>query len=427
MKLSPEKQRQFAFEVVKKLRLAGYESYWAGGCVRDQLLGLTPKDYDVATIATPEQVQELFGRRRTLAIGAAFGVICVLGPKGAGQIEIATFREDLGYSDGRRPDAVSYCSAKEDALRRDFTINGLFYDPVEKQVIDFVNGQEDLKAELVRAIGDPALRFEEDKLRMLRAVRFASTFDFTLDPATADVIRQMAHEVTVVSVERIAVEMEKMLISPNRAIALRMLRETKLLEIVLPELETFFKEQPDRFTTTLEVLSQLEPIEIAPDDGEDRSALAVALATLLRELVNADVMEQICRRWKLSNRVTDRAVWLIDNQRALEGAESLRWSELQPILIEPGIEDLLCMLDAVTTVKPELGDSIAYCRERLALPPEELDPTPLLDGGDLLRTGIRPGPKLGRLLKLVRTAQLDGQIGTTEEAMALAEKKNQCE
>lgn len=423
MKISPEKQRQFALEVVQKLRQAGYESYWAGGCVRDQLLGRTPKDYDVATAATPDQVQEQFGRRRTLPIGVAFGVICVLGPKGAGQIEVATFREDKGYSDGRRPDAVAYCSAKEDALRRDFTINGLFYDPIEQRVIDFVHGQEDLQAKVVRAIGDPSLRFEEDKLRMLRAVRFAATFEFALDPATAEVVRRMASEVTVVSAERIAAEMERMLVHPNRAIAFHLLRDTKLLEMILPELEAFFREKPDRREPTFQVFARLEPIEVTPNDGQDRSAMAVALATLLREAIDVETIEEICRRWRLSNRVTGRAVWLSKYHRTLAQAKSLRWSELQPILIEPGINDLLCMLEAVSVIEPELCDNLAYCRECLAQPPEVVNPAPLLDGGDLLRQGIKPGPELGRLLALVRTAQLDGQIATKEEAMRLVEEE----
>ena len=423
MKTSPDKQRLFALDVVQKLRAAGYESYWAGGCVRDQLLGIAPKDYDVATIATPEQVQELFGRRRTLPIGAAFGVICVVGPKGAGQIEVATFRQDLGYTDGRRPDAVAYCSAKEDALRRDFTINGLFYDPTQEQIIDFVDGQKDLAARLVRAIGDPAHRFEEDKLRMLRAVRFASTFDFTLDPATADVIRRMASEVTVVSAERIAVEMEKMLVHPNRTVALRLLRETKLLDVVLPELTTFLETHPDRLEPTLTILSQLKPIEVEPTNGEDRSAMATAMATLLREAVDAETIARIGRRWKLTNRVINRAAWLLKHQEMIRSATSLRWSELQPILIEPGIADLLCMADAVATVEPDLQPAIAHCRERLALPPEELNPTPLLDGNDLLRLGLQPGPNLGRLLAQIRTAQLDAQISTKEEALWIVEKQ----
>ena len=183
--LTPEEQRRFAVEVVRRLRGAGFEAYWAGGCVRDQLLGRTPKDYDVATNAVPDQVRALFGRRRTLAIGAAFGVIAVIGPQGPGTVEVTTFRRDAPYSDGRHPDSVTFSSAEEDASRRDFTINGLFYDPVEQRVIDFVGGQEDLAQRRLRAIGDARQRFAEDKLRMLRAVRFAATFAFSLDERDA--------------------------------------------------------------------------------------------------------------------------------------------------------------------------------------------------------------------------------------------------
>src|SRR5882757_9145104 len=172
------KQRAFALEIAQKLRAAGYESLWAGGCVRDELLGITPKDYDVATSATPDQVRDLFGHRRTLPIGAAFGVVTVLGPRAAGQIEVATFRTDATYTDGRRPDSVHFTTAEHDAQRRDFTINGLFYDPIAKQVVDYVHGQNDLQAHIVRAIGDPHSRLSEDKLRLLRAVRFAAAFDF---------------------------------------------------------------------------------------------------------------------------------------------------------------------------------------------------------------------------------------------------------
>ena len=184
--------RDFAIEVVKTLQAAEHEALWAGGCVRDQLLGRTPKDYDVATSASPEQVRDVFGKRRTLPIGASFGVITVLGPKGSGvdPIEVATFRRDGGYSDGRRPDAVEFTDAKEDALRRDFTINGMFFDPVESKVIDYVGGKEDLAARVVRAIGDPSERINEDKLRMLRAVRFASTFGFELESATLAAVQQ---------------------------------------------------------------------------------------------------------------------------------------------------------------------------------------------------------------------------------------------
>src|SRR5690349_3855336 len=173
--VDPAAQRAFALDVARRLRERGYESLWAGGCVRDQLLGLTPKDYDVATNATPEQVRDLFGHRKTIAIGAAFGVISVIGPRPAGQIDVATFRRDSDTSDGRRPDAVTFTNAEEDARRRDFTINGLFFDPIDERVIDYVGGQEDLKRGVMRAIGEPAQRFDEDKLRMLRAVRFTAT------------------------------------------------------------------------------------------------------------------------------------------------------------------------------------------------------------------------------------------------------------
>ena len=209
--LVPQEQRRFAAEVVHHLREAGFETYWAGGCVRDQLLGRTPKDYDVATSATPSQIRQLFGRRRTLAIGAAFGVITVRGPKEAGMVEVTTFRQDAAYSNGRHPDHVTFSSAREDASRRDFTINGLFYDPIEEQVIDFVGGRADLAAGVVRAIGQPRARFAEDKLRMLRAIRFSATFDFELEAETFSSVRQMAGEITVVSPERIAMEMRVIL------------------------------------------------------------------------------------------------------------------------------------------------------------------------------------------------------------------------
>ena len=231
----PEEQRRFAVEIVRKLRAEGFETYWAGGCVRDQLLGRVPHDYDVATSANPKEVRRLFGHRKTLAIGAAFGVITVLGPRGAGQIEVATFRRDAPYSDGRHPDSVTYSDAREDALRRDFTINGLFHDPLEDRVIDYVGGKRDLAAGLIRAIGEPRQRFREDKLRMLRAVRFAATFGFALEAQTRNTICEMAAEVTVVSAERIAVEMRRMLVSPGRSVAAGLLLETHLAEAVLPE------------------------------------------------------------------------------------------------------------------------------------------------------------------------------------------------
>src|SRR3954470_14577492 len=211
------RQREFALDVSRKLREAGFDALWAGGCVRDELLGLTPKDYDVATSATPDQIRDLFGHRRTLAIGASFGVITVLGPRDAGQIEVATFRTDAAYSDGRHPDSVTFTTAEHDAERRDFTINGLFFDPLAEKVVDYVGGQQDLKAHILRAIGNPRLRLSEDKLRMLRAVRFAATFNFSIESDTLLAIQEMAPQINTVSAERVGSEIRRMLVDSNRA------------------------------------------------------------------------------------------------------------------------------------------------------------------------------------------------------------------
>ena len=214
-------QHPFALEIVLQLRAAGHIALFAGGCVRDSLLGREAKDYDIATTARPEQVRKLFGHRRTLAVGASFGVIMVLAPQGGGQVEVATFRTEGPYLDGRRPESVAFCTPEEDARRRDFTINGMFFDPVEQRVLDFVSGEQDLNAKIVRAIGNPHERFREDKLRMLRAVRFTATLGFSLDPETADAIRAMASELIVVSSERIAQELKKMLLDPHRRRAIQ--------------------------------------------------------------------------------------------------------------------------------------------------------------------------------------------------------------
>ncbi len=231
-------QREFAIEIVRKLRAAGYEALMAGGCVRDLLLGREPQDYDVATTARPEQVRTLFGHRRTLAVGASFGVIVVLPPRGndAGQVEVATFRTEGPYLDGRRPESVAFCTPEEDAQRRDFTINGMFYDPIETRVLDFVEGEADLAARVIRAIGDPHDRMREDKLRMLRAVRFTATLDFELDEVTAAAVREMADQITVVSAERIAQELRRMLVDAHRRRAVELCDDVGLLAVILPEL-----------------------------------------------------------------------------------------------------------------------------------------------------------------------------------------------
>lgn len=245
-------QRAFAESIVRRLRNAGFEAYFAGGCVRDELLGRPPVDFDVATSAPPERVRELFTARRTQEVGSAFGVVLVRPPRRSGlkPVEVATFREEFGYSDGRHPDRIRFSDARTDAQRRDFTINGLFYDPLQDRVIDYVGGLEDLRRGIVRAIGDPEARFSEDKLRMLRAVRFAAVLNFRIDSATERAIRHHAGELVQVSAERIADELRRMLVHPARARAVALCQRCGLLVVILPELSPILPPPTDDLRAT---------------------------------------------------------------------------------------------------------------------------------------------------------------------------------
>jgi len=401
--LQSEDQRRFAVEVVRRLRGAGFEAYWAGGCVRDRLLGVEPKDYDVATNALPDQVRRLFGRRRTLAIGAAFGVIAVLGPKGAGTVEVTTFRRDAPYSDGRHPDSVAFSSAEEDASRRDFTINGLFYDPLEDRVIDFVGGQRDLAERRLLAIGRAEERLAEDKLRMLRAVRFSASLDMAMDDRLRAAIVAMAPEIHVVSPERIAVEMRRILTDPNRALGLRLLHETRLAAELLPEINA--SDMP-RFEKTLAALARLKnPCEFP-----------TALGALLHGWTDRAGAEAVCRRWRLSNRETRQVGWLVGHVDALADAHRLRWSAVQPLLASENAALLTTLFEAV---HPEGVEAAEYCRGRLAMPRAALDPPPLLTGDDLAALGIPHGPDYQSLLKRIRDAQLDGELHAKQQALEM--------
>src|SRR4051812_16325041 len=400
------RQRAFALEIAQKLRAAGFEALWAGGCVRDELLGLTPKDYDIATSAKPDQIRDLFGYRRTLPIGASFGVITVLGPHGAGQIEVATFRTDAAYSDGRHPAAVTFTTAEHDAQRRDFTINGLFYDPIAEKVVDYVGGQQDLKAHILRAIGNPRLRLSEDKLRMLRAVRFAATFNFSIESDTLLAIQEMAPQINSVSAERIGSEIRHMLVDSNRARAIELLRDTNLLPQVLPELADLSE---IALAETSRILAAL-----------DHPSISLTLAATWLLAPRASLLAPaIGRRLRFTNKEIERTAWLLANEPLIAQAPQLPWPKLQRLLTHHGALELLSLHEAAAGPADPV---LAFCRERLAWPLERLNPPPLVDGSTLIQHGLTPGPHFSNLLEQVRDAQLNGDINSREEALALVDR-----
>ncbi len=406
MKQSP---REFAMEVALRLQESGYQALWAGGCVRDQLLGTEPRDYDVATNATPEQIRGIFGKKRTLAIGAAFGVITVLGPRSAGNIEVATFRQDAAYSDGRHPDAVRFSTAEMDAQRRDFTINGLFYDPLAERVIDYVGGQQDLQQRIVRAIGRAEERIAEDKLRMLRAVRFAAALDFELEQHTLQTIRDHAQEIHVVSAERIAGELQGMLLHPSRRRAVELLQDSGLLEQVLPATRDWVTDDEQLQT----ILSRLQRLR--------QPTLAVALTTLLEpSLDDESSLVDICRELRLPNEVASTGVWMLQAAPVIEDARQLPWSRVQPVLVDPRIDQALQFVAAREPGSSEVSDGLAFCRAQLQRDASELDPPMILTGDELRDHGFCPGPGFATALREMRRAQLDGEISSVEEALQIA-------
>jgi poly(A) polymerase len=416
-------RRQFAIRVVEQLRRTGREAFWAGGCVRDQLLGIEPKDYDVATSATPDEVRTCFGRRRTLAIGASFGVVTVLGGKREGNVEVATFRSDAAYSDGRHPDHVTFSTAREDARRRDFTMNGLFYDPLDDQVIDYVGGQQDLRAGIVRAIGNPHERIAEDKLRMLRAARFAATFGFQLESQTLQAVQSAATTLSVVSAERIAMELRRMLVHPHRARAAEWLRELRLLEVILPESQGTITgpewqqdESGDAWRETLGILQGLRD-----------PTFRVSLASLLWGIFTRDphprrTVTRICERWRLSNQETEGTVWLLGHESMLRRASSEAWPRLQRVLTHRNIAELMTLTNAIAERIDGTTREMDFCRERLQWPAAQLNPPLLITGNDLRRAGFPSGPIFRRVLAEVRDAQLLGHVTTPDAALELARR-----
>jgi poly(A) polymerase len=446
MDLSSDKAQQAA-RIVYTLREQGHTAYLAGGCVRDLLLGREPADYDVATSATPEQVMRILPQ--TYAVGAQFGVVLVPvlrdSPEGRANysVEVATYRSDGAYSDGRHPDQVRFSSdPRLDVQRRDFTINGLMLDPENQEVLDWVAGREDLERRVIRTIGDPYQRFAEDKLRLLRGVRFAARFGYTMEEKTFQAIRDLASEIHQVSRERIRDEILKMLTEGQARRAFELLDQTGLLEQVLPEITKMqgvqqplqFHPEGDVWVHTLMLLEGL-PANVSK---------TLALGALLHDVgkpptfrvadrirfdqhaeVGTRMAEEICRRLRLSNDETEQVCALVANHMRFGHVMRMKESTLKRFLRLPRFTEHLELhrLDCLGSHR----DLALYnfAQEKLqTLPAEQIRPVPLLTGNDLIAAGYAPGPAFKKLLTAVEDAQLEGSIHNKDEALALVKTLN---
>jgi poly(A) polymerase len=395
--------KQAAIKIIRQLQREGFRALLAGGCVRDMLLGRRAKDYDVATDAPPKDVIRLF--RRTLKIGAKFGVVIVLMDNQ--QVEVATFRTEADYADGRHPAAVEFAGAAEDASRRDFTINGMFYDPLKKQTIDYVNGQADLKKKIVRTIGRPEERFAEDYLRMLRAVRFSTQLGFAIEPATWRAVCNNSKNITKISGERIAIELEGILVIPNRSSGASMLIESGLAEAIFPG----FAGKSAKFAVgAMSYLRRKVDFALAP-------------AAFFAGCETEFAMEK-CEVLKLSKAQTRHIKFLLANRGKLLN-DRMSLAELKKTLAEPYFEDLFELQRAIQKARGGRKNmaSLIRLRKRIrALGDVELRPRPLLNGHDLIRLGAVPGPALGQLAQELYIAQLEGKLQTPQQAECWAQK-----
>lgn len=440
--------RALALRTVRKLREAGHDAYFVGGCVRDELLKLQPKDFDVATGATPDQVLALFDK--TLEIGKQFGVVAVLDDETPNvMVEVATFRADGDYVDGRRPEDVTFSNARADASRRDFTINGLFYDPIDESVLDLVGGQADLKAGVIRAIGDPNQRFEEDKLRMLRAIRFACRFNFEIEPRTWSAICEHADKLPVVSNERIRAELDGMFCGPARSRALRLLFESALLDQCLPEVAATIGVEDNGanvFSRTVGMLDMLDADTLtprlawavvlhglsAPRAAPELAASPMENSSRLPTASLAVQVESIMKRLKQPNELSKDVASIIEVLGAMALAPDMPLARLKRYLRHPHIDDVLEVERLIALATPhqptELLHAWRYCQEQLltfrdAPQDKGLWPPIPVDGGDLQELGLQPGPVFRELLNAIETEVLEGRVADREEAIAFVRSR----
>ena len=439
--------KDFARSIVQTLRQQGFQAYLVGGCVRDLLLQREAEDWDVATDATPGQVMSIFPE--TYAVGAQFGVVLVPVPEGSREpaqsaaVEVATFRSDISYSDGRHPDQVRFSrDPREDVARRDFTINGMLLDPVSGEVIDFVGGKKDLAAGVIRTIGDPELRFAEDKLRMLRAVRFAARFGYVIDAGTFEAIKKLADEVRLVSRERVRDELTRMLTEGQGHKAFLLLDESRLLGYVLPEIAAMkgvaqppeFHPEGDVFVHTLLLLDNLPSpcpatlawgallhdvgkpptFRVAPDRirFDDHAEVGVKMA------------EQICRRLRFSNDDAAQILALVGNHMRFGQATLMKESTLKKFMRMPAFDEHLALHRADCLASHRNLATYEFVQQRrAAIPPEKMRPSPLVTGHDLIREGHVPGPKFRQILNAVEDAQLEGRLLSRAAALEFVRRE----
>lgn len=427
-----------ALEIVKELKSHGHKAFWAGGSVRDMLLGKVPKDYDIVTSARPEEIEDIL--EHTIPVGKKFGVI--LAVRNGHNFEIATFRSDAAYTDGRRPDAVYFTDPKEDAIRRDFTINGMFYDPVEKKVIDYVGGQADLKNKVLRFIGDPHERIVEDNLRLLRAIRFKNSLGLDYAFGTPEAIKRNAELIKNVSAERIQDELKKILVSPGRGQAFRELSKSGILKMILPEVEALKGvKQPELYHKEGDVF---EHIIMSLDALPENPSTELAWAVLLHDIgkpetysvsdrirynghaeKGAELVGKIAKRLKFSNEMTSNLKWLVAHHMMLGDLSKMKKTRRAHWIHQPLFTELLELLraDALGTKPKDL--SLYNELKKLSQEKEKLLPKPevLITGKEIIdKFGIKEGPEIGEILDKVHHAQMEEHIKTKEEALALVEE-----
>lgn len=423
-----------SIKIIKQLKAAGHEAYWAGGCVRDILMGIKPKDYDIVTSAKPDEIEDIL--EKTIPIGKEFGVILAL--QDGHEYEVATFRSDSGYSDGRRPDAVEFTNIEEDAKRRDFTINAMYYDPLEDKVLDFQGGQKDIEAGLVRFVGDPETRVLEDHLRVLRAVRFKNTFDFQYHPDTYKAVKKHADKINGIANERIQNELNKMIIDKKRAEAFEDMEDLGLLQILLPEIQAMkglaqpadYHKEGDVFDHTMQAIASIP-------EGEP---LSIYWAVLLHDVgkINTFTLEErirfdghaeeskvlsaeILKRLRFGKTFIKKIQWLVEHHMSVFNVLDMPKATRMKWFLKPYFLELLDLnkYDILGTTPSDLSthDEVynLYHKEVSELP-DELPK--LLSGEDIMKEkGIKPGPEIGMILEELEDLQLEGEISTRQQAL----------